>query len=69
MRDQVSRSSMPVYRFVIELQASTYPLEVWTPLRRPQGGKYRFVEEHEAQTALDALLRTQPHARYRIVGC
>jgi hypothetical protein len=69
MRDQLSRSSLPVYRFLIELRASTYPMEVWTPLQRPQGGKYRFVEEHEAETARDKLLAIQPQMMLRIVGC
>lgn len=60
---------LPVYRYRIELQASTYPREVWTTVRRPQGGLYRFVEEEDARAQLAKLLATQPHAKYRIAGC
>lgn len=53
-------------RFRIEVLASTYPVEEWMPLQHESGKKFRFVQQYDAQTAIDRLKRVQPHMVLRI---
>lgn len=56
------------YRYAIEIKTGDKPPAVeWLELRQDTGRRYRYVDRFEAESALEKLQRTQPHATYRIV--
>jgi hypothetical protein len=53
-------------RWRLEIRASTYPVVEWIPLTQPSGTLYKFVDQAEAERALAALKRVQPHLVVRV---
>jgi hypothetical protein len=50
----------------IEVQASTYPVEEWMPLRDANGKRFEYLERTEADAQIVKLLRFQPQAIFRV---
>lgn len=55
------------WRWKIEVCASSYPTEEWVAVRGTNGRLCRYVERYEADDAMAALKKIQPHAMLRIV--
>ena len=51
----------------IEVQASTYPVEEWMPLRDARGKRFEYLERSEAEAELMRRYKVQPLATFRVV--